>query len=195
MFVFLKLNLEEASLSPDQAKESKDNLSLYRSKLTNFSEFNFNYQFDDSAISDEDYFDSKLTVLGTKSFYLSRWSQLGLDKVVKVFTSLSSEFSSSNCADFLAREVASEQAVLKEWKNELKEAFKKLSKGFDEVLGYEGQLGKTARVIECFSASVECVSFVVILLSMSLCNDSLKPIWTEKMKKSKKKKGGDLFFF
>ncbi len=190
MGVFLKLNLPD-NTSPDQVHKFKEQLGLYTSKLASFAEFSFDYQFDDTARSDEDYFDSKLTVLGTKSFYLSRWSQLGLDRLIRLFASLGTELTSGNCADFLVKEAASGQAVLKGWKAELKGAIDRLVAGFEEVLGGEG-LEKVARIIECFSASLECVSFAVILLAMCLSNECLKPIWAEKMKKSKKKKGENL---
>ena len=45
------------------------------------------------------------------------------------------------------------------------------------------------RILECFTSCLEATSFIIIIFTSSLMHKELKPIWSEKMKKSKKKKG------
>jgi len=53
----------------------------------------------------------------------------------------------------------------------------------------EFKIEKISQVLESMTASLEALSYASVLLTACLSTPKLKPIWSEKMKKSKKKKG------
>lgn len=191
--VYFKQNLPDATtISESDLIESCD---MYRQKL-----INFDYHIE--ALQNEQEFDSKLKIYVTKSFYLNRWSQLSLDKIIALFTNLTSELSVSVLLKFLEKEQQNNQKELNNYRDDLRTNFKqfklKLNEfmiNFDKNKSKEFKIENVASILECFSSSLEAISFVIVLVSMALSNATLRPIWIEKVKKSKKKKGEFIILF
>ena len=152
-------------------------------------------QTDDmSDNSEEDLYDAELKIYVTKSNYLKRWSQLSLDKILNLFVNLSTDLC-QNGAPFLDKEQENKQATLSIYRNSLKDHVASLRKRFDSILAvFEAKtsvnfkIELVNRVLECFSSSLECFSFVITIFTLCLSSKKIKPIWNEKLKKSKKKK-------
>ena len=147
--------------------------------------------------SEEDSIDSHLKIYITRSNYLKRWSQLNLDKILNAFVSLSSDM----CEDkkkFLEMEQENNQTNLKIYRNSIKEYFQILKNRLNSIInGFNLEDIKTcssfkielvSRLLECFSSSLECFSFILTIFTLCLSSNQIKPIWNEKLKKSKKKK-------
>jgi uncharacterized membrane-anchored protein YhcB (DUF1043 family) len=171
--------------------ETLDNrLASFKNALISFD---YGPSSDLSDDSQEDAFDANLKIYITKSNYLKRWPQLGLDKVLNVFVSLSSDLCQSQNA-FLQAEQQNQQPNLKACRDSLKEHFASLKKRFDsllnnfEVNNSNFKIELVSKCLECFSSSLECFSFVLTIFTLCLSSTQIKPIWNEKIKKSKKKK-------
>lgn len=188
---------------PDQENDESlgKRFDLYKKKLL---EFNYELKYEDGTSSEdlsdtskEDVFDAKLKIYITKSGYLKRWSQLSLDKLLNLFVNLSSDLCQNE--KFIESEQQNNQKNLTAYRDSLKGHFELLQKRFNSLLSvFQSQdekqrqsfkIENVAKILECFSSSLESVSFIVTIFTLCLSSKSIKQIWSEKMVKSKKKKG------
>ena len=174
--------------SVDQNAEEKinENFELYKKNVLDF-DFNFDYGFE----SEEEY-DKNVKINVTKSMYLKRWSDLKLDELVKTFVQLTNDLIRGE--SFFEDELKNEQKHLITYKASLEGVYESLNGKvaamalvFKETSGTP--LENISRILESFSASLESLSYVILIVSMCLSSNQVKPIWTEKVKRSKKKKG------
>ena len=175
---WLQTNTETAATTTDLSKK----FDLYKSRLVEF-----NYE---PFILDENVHDAKLKIHVTKSNYFSRWSQLNLDKILNCFINLSSDLCQNE--KFLDTEQANEQKTLINYRDLIKSLSDSTKEKLEVILAdYKAdyQIEKIARIIECFSASLECLSYATLVFTACLSSQRMKSIWSEKLKKSKKKKG------
>ena len=189
---FLKLNLPPTGEPEDKQVNYSNLIDVYKQKLVNF-DYKFDYSLGSPDLEnedrDEELFDSKLKIYVTKSFYLKRWSQLRLNQLINAFVNLSSDL----CFDekFLDKEQAGQQSHLTQYRDNLKEHFDFLKKRIDqELCNFNGEfnIDVVPRLLELFSSSLEAISFVLIIFTLTLSNSRIKAVWTERVKKSKKKK-------
>ncbi len=173
----------------DKEKELVSSLDAYKSKLV---EFDYSYDY---AAKDEDTYDENLKIHVTKSYYMSRWTMLGLNKLISTFVAISSDLVPYNVARFLDEETRNGQKCLNAYKSSVDSTVDTVQKEIDQLVLSIFEEKKRAvecgvpRLIECFSALMEAVSFASVLFTLCLSNESFKPVWSEKVKKSKKKKG------
>lgn len=123
---------------------------------------------------------------------MKRWSQLGLDKFVNVFIRLSSDLSNANFIEFLSKQKATDNQAIDQYLTDAKATSNKLKSELKQLCGIfagDFNLCHVSRLLESVSAALEAISFVIVLLTMCLSNEVMKPVWSEKVKKSKKKKG------
>lgn len=190
--VLLTHNLDNLNKDKEQALDSS--LSLYRNKLVEF-DYNYNY-----FSTDEDTYDANLKIHVTKSFYMKRWSMLGLNQLVSTFVGLSSDLVPSNVLKFLGEEMGNGQKCLSAHKANVDSIFEMVQKEINQLvlcLFEEKKLTPEhlPRLIECFSALVEAVSFISVIFTVCLSNETFKPVWNEKIKKAKKKKSKHESFY
>jgi len=203
-FVFTCLNscFDEDNVAANNSINDKNNLDFYKKSLLEFdytlkNKQNLIKNDDLSDNSEEDIIDSDLKIYITKSNYLKRWSQLNLDKILNTFISLSSELSQDE-KKFLDKEQENNQINLKQYRDSLKDSFQTLKKRLSSILNVfdpanpksssNFKIELVSRLLECFSSSLECFSFILTVFTLCLSAKHIKPIWTEKLKKSKKKK-------
>ncbi len=178
--IFLK-EWVSAAESDRPGNQQASKFDLYKSKLENF-DFK-------SIISDDSKLDYQKCYV-TQSNYLSRWPQLYLDQVLFTFVSLSSDLSQNE--KFLDNELANQQETLIKYRDSFIRNSNALKSKIEQMvndLKENYQIENVANLLECFAASLECLSYVIILLTASLSSQQMRPLWSEKMKKSKKKKG------
>jgi hypothetical protein len=188
---------------PDQEndKKTENMFDLYKKKLL---EFNYELKYEDSTNSEdlsdttkEDVFDAQLKIYITKSGYFKRWSQLSLDKLLNLFVNLSSDLCQNE--KFIESEQQNGQKSLSGYKDSLKGHFELLQKRFNSLLSVfqskddkqrqSFKIENVAKILECFSSSLESLSFITTIFTICLSSKNIKQIWGEKMVKSKKKKG------
>lgn len=184
---FLKLNLSGSLSGKEETLETS--LIFYKINLIKTLS-----EMKPTDGLNEEKSDSLLKIHVSKSFYLERFSQLGLDKLITTFLNLTSELSVSSVLAFFTKEKDSNQNLLIGYKDELKLFLKTIQLKINKAVEIFNEDGKfkieyVAKILEYFSSSLEALSFIIVLFTMSLSNGILKPIWTEKVKKSKKKKG------
>lgn len=112
-----------------------------------------------------------------KSEYFKRFSQLKLNTLLIKFFNLACDLAQGE--SFLEKEHLS----LNTYKIEINEILQSIKDSIENL--NESNVGE---ILESFSALGELLSYVILILTSSLSSKSLKPIWTEKCKKSKKKK-------
>ena len=61
--------------------------------------------------------------------------------------------------------------------------------GYHQKLQDNFKIEKVAKLLECLTASLECFSFSILMFTACLSSQRIRAMWTEKVKKSKKKKG------
>ena len=192
----------DESIEINNATNDMHRLDFYKKSLL---EFDYNLKNNQPVIknddlsdnSEEDLIDFDLKIYITKSNYLKRWAQLGLDKIFNAFISLSSDL----CQDekkFLNKEQENNQTTLTLYRNSIKEYLQILKKRLNSILiAFDSSDSKSSsnfkielvsRLLECFSSSLECFSFILTIFTLCLSSKHIKPIWNEKLKKSKKKK-------
>jgi N-terminal acetyltransferase B complex non-catalytic subunit len=183
----------------------KEKMMMYKNKLIEFdyvgsasvskaSHTNVREEFLNS-LKQEDEYESKLKIYIPKSNYLKRWAQLNLNVILNTFVNLCTELCEND--RFIAEQQENGQAELNAHVSSLKKSFESLVLKIDIILEpFENEQNATQlnvefmnRIIECFSSSLECFSFVIILFTLSLSSKNLVTLWSEKLKKSKKKKG------
>ncbi|RNA02824.1 N-alpha-acetyltransferase auxiliary subunit [Brachionus plicatilis] len=120
---------------------------------------------------------SDLEIFNSKSNYLKEFLKLNLDKIVTNFVHLIADMALGE--DFLAND-----SQVQNYRN----TFKKLFENF-ELEAPDANTESLSAVLESLSAVVETLSIFIVNLVSVLGNEFYKPIWTEKCKKSKKKKG------
>lgn len=173
-----KLWFSDSATSSDLIKK----YNLYKTKL---NEFNF-----EPLIKNEQEFDAKLKIYVTKSNYLARWSQLDLNKILNLVVNLSSDLCLNET--YLEQEQQNEQKTLIAYRDQLKQLSESVQTKLNSLvtdLKNEFKIEKISQVLESMTASLEALSYASVLLTACLSTPKLKPIWSEKMKKSKKKKG------
>jgi N-terminal acetyltransferase B complex non-catalytic subunit len=155
---------------------------LYKSKLI---DFDFK-----PLITNEEEFDLQLKVYITKSNYFSRWSELNLDKLMICLVNLSSDLCQNE--KFLDNQLITDHKELKTYKDLFKQSADLLRSRLDLIindLNKNFKIEKISKLLECFTASLECLSFSILMFTACLTSQRMRPLWSEKMKKSKKKKG------
>ena len=149
-------------------------------------------------VTDDASYDAKLKIYVSKSFYLRRWPQLGLDKLSTVLVRLVVDLYSSS-ETFVQNEQANGQTALRAYRDQLAlslATFKQsLSATLDAVLGSSenkklSRVEDVARVLECFSASLEAASFATVALMLCLANKQLRAAWSDKFPNKQRASAG-----
>ena len=167
-------------------------------------DYEFNYELDSNSLSHKDdqmkdnlaeeSLDSKLKIYITKSFYLKRFTQLNLNNLINTIVGLTCDLCQNDLPAYLAQEQQNNQLNLIQYREKFKTACETLKNKFTTIIKLMNdensfKIDGLNRILECFTSCLEAISFIIIIFTSSLMHKELKPIWSEKMKKSKKKKG------
>jgi hypothetical protein len=196
------IDSSEEDANEQQSKKTPLQSESIKKSLLEFN-FEFNYELEDGTNKskednmignlEEENLDSKLKIYVTKSFYLKRWTQLSLNRLVSLFVSLGSDICAENVLEFLTQDQKNNQSSLVKYRDEFRNITDSVTARFSTIMQLFDEknfkIDGLNRIIECFSASLEAISFVIIVLTLGLSHRDLKPLWSEKLKKSKKKKG------
>lgn len=147
-----------------------EKLAFIKKKIVNFDYSN-------------DQIESNLEIFNVKSTYLQTFRTLNLDKIVTTFVNLISDMARGD--SFMTN-----NSLVLNYKNDFKKLFEKLELDCPESSSFQTE--KLTNLLESLSAISETLSIFLIALVFILNNEFYKPIWTEKCKKSKKKKGAYL---
>jgi hypothetical protein len=202
---------QSVEIQSDLSSTTKEKIIMYKKKLIEFdyavSTTNKSNLIDCTndavreeflhSLKQEDECESKLKIYICKSNYLKRWSQLNLNAILNTFANLCTDLCENE--RFIAEQQENGQRELNEHISSLKSSIERLMLKIGIILEpFENELENAAqqlsiefmnRIIECFSSSLECFSFVIILFTLSLSSKNIATLWSEKLKKSKKKKG------
>ncbi|CAF0760646.1 unnamed protein product [Brachionus calyciflorus] len=147
-----------------------------------------NFEFSSNQSQEPD-----LEVFNTYSNYLNRFKLLGLDKVLRLFVNLTCDLSKNE--KFLEKELLDgENSKLKQYKLDLVETFQSIESNLKIQIEQSNEksafkIENVNHLLECLSSIIEILSSLIIVLIACLINSFYRPIWNEKCKKSKKKKG------
>lgn len=135
----------------------------------------------------------QINVFGPKSTSLKRLNELGLLKLVNVFIRLGVQIIGNK--EFLNDEgIRNQNKNLIEIKQELIDIFATIKQTLSiflkeyDISDSTSPLASVTKLLESLSGALECVSFCLIVFIACLSMDYMRPIWTERIKKSKKKK-------
>lgn len=127
-----------------------------------------------------------------RSDYLSRTVDLGLIKMLTQFVALSNDLTDKN---FLDKQLETNNATLDTYKQTMTDIGKQIRLGLTTLVDkFTNETSINALIIsellEGLSSCLEVSSYCIILLSASLTNPStqMNQLWSERLKKSKKKK-------
>ena len=124
-----------------------------------------------------------LEIFNGKSTYLKTFISLKLDKIVNTFVNLISDMAQEE--SFMTN-----NSLVLSYKNDFEKLFEKLKLDCPDSNSFGTE--SLNNILESLSAISETLSVFLMALVYILNNEFYKPIWTEKCKKSKKKKGAYL---
>lgn len=167
----------------EKADTESSNLTKIESRLNEFTK----------TIPSKTDSNKQINAFSPTSTYLSRLADLGLLRLVNLFVRLASE--TLTCKTFMDDESSRNgNKNLLEIKTGIEEVFVVIKKTMSEKLtefessDSSSALSVAATLMEALSGALECISFVVIVLVACVSSTQVRPVWNERMKKSKKKK-------
>lgn len=175
--------------------EEQTKLLKIRILLTKFIHFCIKYKINDQEFTlvknqlinfnygkQEQY---ELEIFNGKSTYLEKIIKFNLEKILNNFVRLIADMGQEE--NFL-----SNNSLVIDYKNEFKNLFENFVIDCPDSDSFKPEI--LANFLESLSGTLEILSIVITGFVSVLNSDFYKPIWTEKCKKSKKKKGAYLKF-